>query len=449
LAALLLLGAVLLVGRTTGGEYSLDELSLSALTLWPLVLIVGWALLWLGLSPFTGWSALTGEDDGGLIHALALGAPPLALALRLQALVTEGALTGSEPAEWAWAMTALAALGAITAVVGGAGALMWAGTPRWRSALTAHWLGLVAWALGLDSPVGRWAALALFSAYGLGILALELANRAPGRAGQGRYTWMTRAVAGLSLAGAPLTAGFVGLWLLSAGLLETLNPSLAILLLGAAILSACGTALRISQLAAQEPAVAPVTSASNRYSFALDLAGWTLAGIIFVAGVLPGLWLPYVEAVADVAGAGQSLDLHWTGIAWDGLIVPLTMLGAGLLVLAFIGWLARAAATSRVEEAGALLPTALDRLQGRTARRLQAETASEGNPGPEQALRPAPPAFVWWLSLAWLEGGIFDAGTLLTRLGAGAGRLLERLEGRYFLPLAVLLALLTLLAITR
>jgi hypothetical protein len=120
-----------------------------------------------------------------------------------------------------------------------------------------------------------------------------------------------------------------------------------------------------------------------------------------------------------------------------------------LLVLAFIGWLARAAATSRVEEAGALLPTALDRLQGRTARRLQAETASEGNPGPEQALRPAPPAFVWWLSLAWLEGGIFDAGTLLTRLGAGAGRLLERLEGRYFLPLAVLLALLTLLAITR
>jgi hypothetical protein len=439
----LLLGAVLLVGRTTGGEYRLDELSLSALTLWPLALIVGWALLWLGLTPFTGWSALTGEHDGALVHAVALGVPPITLLLRLQGLITEGALTGSTPAEWAGAMSTLAILGALTAIAAGAGTLMWAGTPRWRSALTAHWMGLVAWALGLDSPNGRWAALALFAAYGVGALALQLANRAPGQPQPSGGSWVTRAVAGLSLAGAPLSAGFVGLWLLATALLETRGPALAVVVLGAAILSACGTALHIAWRADAGQESAPPPSPSNRYRFLLDLAGWALAGILIAGGILPGVWLPYVESVADVAGAGQALDLPWPGIVRGELMIPLTMLGAGMILLAFTGWLLRASATSRVAEAGALLPTALDRLQRGPARRTQ--TGS----GDGEALRPAPPAFVWWLSLAWLEGGVFEAGTLLARLGAGAGRLTARLEGRYFLPLAALLALLTLLAITR
>ncbi|MEO5952610.1 MAG: hypothetical protein ABIQ44_09120, partial [Chloroflexia bacterium] len=160
LGMLLLLAAVLLIGRTTGGEYNLREMSLSALTLWPLGLVVGWAVLWLGLSPLTGWSALTGDENGAIVHGLAIGAPVVALVLRLQGLVTEGALTGSTPEQWAGAMSALTIMGGLTAVVGGAGVFMWAGTPRWSAALTAHWMGLIAWSLGLDSPTGRWAALA-------------------------------------------------------------------------------------------------------------------------------------------------------------------------------------------------------------------------------------------------------------------------------------------------
>ena len=42
-----------------------------------------------------------------------------------------------------------------------------------------------------------------------------------------------------------------------------------------------------------------------------------------------------------------------------------------------------------------------------------------------------------------------EAGAVVVRLGMAVGRLEERLEGRYFLPLALLLALLTVLAITR
>ncbi len=444
--AVLLLGAVLLVGRTTGGEYSLDTLSLSALTLWPLALVVGWVVLWVGLVPFTGWSALTGEGAMQAVQGLALGAPVLLLILRLQALITEGALTGSTPGEWASTMATLAVLGGITAVVGGAGVYMWAGTSRWQAAITAYWLGLVVWALGMDSPAGRWAALALFATFGLGMLALEMADRAPG------YAWMTRTVAGLSLAGVPITAGFVGLWLLSTSLLESRTPSLTIILLGAAVLSACGTALHLAQSTAQERTTSDA-SADQRYRVVLDLIGYVLAGIVVMGGILPGLWLPYVERMADVAGIGQSLGLPWPGIVEGDVMLPLTMLGAGLILLALLGWLIRASATSRVE-AGALLPTALDRLQDRSAGLLKA--GQEGRPRTReapsetpQALRPAPPAFVWWLSLAWLERGIYDAGALLGRLGAALGRLMERLEGRYFLPLDVLLALLTLLAITR
>ena len=80
------------------------------------------------------------------------GVPPVLLILRLQALVTQGALTGSTPAEWAGAMSALVLLGGLTTVAGGASMLLWAGTARWSAALTAFYMGLMAWALGMDNP---------------------------------------------------------------------------------------------------------------------------------------------------------------------------------------------------------------------------------------------------------------------------------------------------------
>ena len=97
-----------------------------------------------------------------------------------------------------------------------------------------------------------------------------------------------------------------------------------------------------------------------------------------------------------------------------------------------------------------MLPTALERLEGRPQARGKAGKGADAEVKEDgQVLHPAPPAFIWWLSLAWLERGIFEAGAVVVRLGIGAGRLAERLEGRYYLPLALLLALLTLLAIAR
>jgi hypothetical protein len=60
-----------------------------------------------------------------------------------------------------------------------------------------------------------------------------------------------------------------------------------------------------------------------------------------------------------------------------------------------------------------------------------------------------PPPAVWWLSLAWLEGGIYGTGALLARLGERLGGLMRRLEGRYVVPLALVLTLLAVLAVTR
>src|SRR6266568_3197563 len=84
---LALLGAVLVVGRTTGGVYSLDELSLAAVTFWPLLLIVLFVLCWLGLAPIIGWSGLVDGNrvrgtQGALVQGLVLGVPVVVLVLR-------------------------------------------------------------------------------------------------------------------------------------------------------------------------------------------------------------------------------------------------------------------------------------------------------------------------------------------------------------------------------
>jgi formate hydrogenlyase subunit 3/multisubunit Na+/H+ antiporter MnhD subunit len=446
--ALLLLAAVLLMGRTTGGEYHLNALSLSALSIWPLTLIVGFALLWLGLSPFTGWSAITNAHSrtttaSTLAQSLVLGVPPLLLIVRLQALVTQGALTGSTPGEWAGAMSALVILGGLTAVAGGASTLLWAGTARWPAALTAFYMGLMAWALGLDAPAGRWAALILLAGYGVGRMALQLAGR-----DDHELNSMARAVAGLALAGAPLTTGFLGLWLLSGALVETRSPQYAIVLLSGAVMAACGTALHVASTVTRHPAPGKqgkrallVTSAT-----ALLLAAASVAG-----GVLPGLWIPQVETIANIAGRGQAVDLPWTGLTLAGELLPITLPAAGVLVLVLVGLLLRVWARSRVVESGVLLPTALAR--------LQRGAVPEVRPAPEHGVaageRPAnpfitqPPASVWWVSLIWLERGIYGAGAYVAAAAMRIGGLLARLEGRYFLPLALLLTLLILLAITR
>ena len=179
--ALCLVGALLLIGRATGGQYSLGELSLSALTQWPLALVAIGAALWLGLAPFTGWSAQGhGRAATGILQTLVVGMPMVMLVLRLQQLVTVQGLAGSVPEGWAGFTAALAWAGAITALVAGAGTLVHAGTARRSGALTAFVSGLVAWGLGLDTPAGRFAALAILAAYGLGRVTLELVDRAPG-----------------------------------------------------------------------------------------------------------------------------------------------------------------------------------------------------------------------------------------------------------------------------
>jgi hypothetical protein len=446
LGALLLLAAILLMGRTTGGEYNLGALSLSTLTIWPLALIVGFALCWLGLSPFTGWSAVrsaqTNRTAATLVHALALGVPPVLLILRLQALVTQGAFTGSTPTEWAGAMSALVVLGGLTTVAGGASVLLWAGTARWPAALSAFYMGLIAWALGMDNPAGRWAALILLAGFGVARMALQLAGR-----DDDELSSLARAVAGLSLAGAPLTTGFLGLWVLSGALVETRSPQLAIILLGGAVMAACGTALHVASTTTRHPVL---DRTGRRYKALTSLLAILLAAISIAGGVLPGLWLPQVQAMADIAGRGQKVDAPWTGLTFASDNLPITLPAVGALVLVLVGLLVRMLARARVVESGVLLPTALARLQGSSSggvvpsENIDTPVVQSANP----FIAP-PPAAIWWVSLIWLERGIYGAGASIARVGMRIGSLLGRLEGRYFMPLALLLTMLILLAITR
>ena len=59
------------------------------------------------------------------------------------------------------------------------------------------------------------------------------------------------------------------------------------------------------------------------------------------------------------------------------------------------------------------------------------------------------PTPIWWLSLTWVEDGLWGFGGMLARLGARAGLGLGRLEGKYQLPLALVLIMVALLAVIR
>jgi hypothetical protein len=428
-------GMALLVGRATGGQYDLHDLTLSVLTASPLALGAGVVLLWLGLAPVTGWSAMghgaTGESTGGLtsalVQGLALGVPVVALVLRLQGLITREALAASVPDAWAGFTSALVVFGAATMLVAGAGLVVWAGTSRWSAMLTAFWMGAVAWGLGLDTTTGRIAALAALLAFGLGRVALEMAAGGP--------AWLIRLGAVFSLSGAPVGAGFVGLWVLATGLVEARVPAFALVVVAAAVLGAAGTVLHVVSRAT-DPRPAP-----GRVETITGLIGLTLVSALLLGGAWPGLWLEQVEAATSIAGVGVAPTANWTGLSSEGLYVPLGLLAIGALLLTGIRWLLRLPARSSAAGTSALLPTAIVRLE-----RTRESHIPEPLAGP---LLSNPPPAVWWLSLAWLEAGVYGTGGLLARLGERAGALLHRLEGRYFVPLAVVLTLLAVLAVTR
>jgi len=114
------------------------------------------------------------------------------------------------------------------------------------------------------------------------------------------------------------------------------------------------------------------------------------------------------------------------------------------MALAAIAWLFTIWSSSGVSISGALLPTGLERLENQHG----APDAQPVGQVPFGLIR-NPSVWLWWLSLAWLETGMAWAGALLQRAGVGAGGLLGRLEGRFYLPLALILTLMALIAITR
>jgi hypothetical protein len=331
--------------------------------------------------------------------------PAIYLVLRLNTLLSRelAGPAGAWPAAW----TVLAAGGAL----GGLGALAaWgAGPPDRRLALVsaAGW-GLVAWGLGLPTPLGRTAAVSLALALALAHLGLDP------RLGR----W--RMVALASLAGVPLLAGFGGVWLLAAALGALGWPGLGLVPLLTALVGAA--ALWPGLAAAPTRPTAPLVGAGIALGlFALGaLPGGTLlaaAAVLANDGVLPGVFLlpDWGLAVSDApefAGA-------WPATALAG--------GAVLVVLggALVAWRRR-----RTPSGVAPAPWHLD----------------------AEALVPLAQAF----RLAWLTPASPAARSPGDRVGQGLGRVLRlagqalfAAEGTFYLPFTVLMLLLVLLALTR
>jgi hypothetical protein len=336
--------------------------------------------------------------------------------------------------------------GAITLVTAASGMVVSAGSGRWSAFLAAFWWGGAAWSLGMDTPAGRTAALAIALAFGASRVTLALGSTGLGRAvaGDGLATrQVARTVGALSLAGAPLLGGFAGLWLLGVALVDAGRTPLALGLVGAAVVTAMGVAL---QFAAQGPANDRLVTSGGPeerfYRILGTLAAALGVAVLVVGGVTAGAWVRWVSEMASVAGGDAPSQASWEGVTAGGLAYPALLLGAAALLIAILGRVTRARAQAGSQQGGALLPTAIEVLteQPRSERPTFAESGTFAG---------AAPTWAWWLSLEWLLNGVWGLGVLVARLLGRIGQGLGRLEGRYFVPLAMLLALAAMLAVTR
>jgi hypothetical protein len=395
------IGLGLAAGRVSGGGYALADLP------WPLLdgslVLVGIAALLIQLGQ---WPLLGATMHGAAIsRAVLVPVPAVYLVLRLMERLSREPVGQANAWDAGW--TVLAAGGAL----GGLGALAaWGAGPSDRrlALVSAAGWGLVAWGLGLHTPLGRTAAVSLALALGLAHLGLD--------ARLGR--WRMAALA--SLGGVPLLAGFSGLWLL-AGALGALDlPGLGLLPL---LIAAIGAAALWPGLAA-----APARSTAP-----LAGAGITLGLLLF--GLLPGGTL--LAATAVLAGDGALpralLTPDW-GLALVG--APAAAVAWPALALAVAGVL--------VGAGGALVAW------------RRRHTPPVPAPAPwhldGEALVPVAQA----LRLDWLTPPSPTAHSPGDRLGQGLGRVLRlagqalfAAEGPFYLPFTVLMLLLVLLALTR
>ncbi|MDQ6695278.1 MAG: hypothetical protein M3014_12810 [Chloroflexota bacterium] len=437
--AVLVLCAALLIGRTTGGVYSLATAVPGALTVWPVVLLGLGILLWLGCIPATGWSSRGMNGAGGsgayrvMVQTLVVGLPVLALLLRIEAGITNEATAGTVPPEWTALAGALQWLGGSTALAAGAGCLVWAGLPRWSAMLTACTMGLMLWAVSLDSPDGRLAAIAILLAYGAGNLGVEMLR---GSVSSMRNYPLAMCI--FSRLCVPLTAGFVGLWLLVGSISETKHPALALVVLGSTILAACGGVIH--------EAIGEAHDKGQKGPVSLWV-GTGIAALLLIGGIVPGLWLPQAEFMAGIAGGSPSTHASWQGLAVTGATsgagtaLPLGWIGAGALLLVGAFVLLRAGIRGGyVEQAGVLLPTALGRGEN-----LPGELSHKGQSSPLGGLLANPPSPIWWLSLAWLDAGVWGTGILIGRLVGRGGVLLRIAQTRLYVPLVLVIVIVVLL----
>src|SRR5205823_14889345 len=123
------------------------------------------------------------------------------------------------------------------------------------------------------------------------------------------------------------TIGFVGVWLLATALMQVGHASVAIVLAGAVIMTACGVALHYAY--GGFPSVQGSASRVQQGSFStifrantegrLRLGASLVGGLVLVVGgIAPRLWLPQVAAMASVAGRASPVSLTPMGLEVRG-----------------------------------------------------------------------------------------------------------------------------------
>jgi hypothetical protein len=238
----------------------------------------------------------------------------------------------------------------------------------------------------------------------------------------------------------------VGIWLLGGALLERGGAALTLVLAGIVVIAAGGMLLHFI-LSLQIPA-----TGSRRLEGKPEVqyTGWAavaLAAALAVGGVLPGLWLPLSGNISSVVGGSTGVSASPSGISLTGGSgLPILFLAFGAAVLVVLCWVIVGLARRGTRVGGALLPAALEHLDGNSE---DSGNQAQQGAGIVAPLLRNPSIPLRLLSLGWLQDALLPVGRGLSTLLTRAGAVLGRLEGRYYLPIALILTLVLLLAVTR
>lgn len=439
------LAAFLLLGATNGGVFVYTGLSASTLTMWPFLLLLAGVVVRSAQFPFHSW--VTSSAEAPLPASAIFYAGPILLPGAYLLFRTYGLVVGAAPLPW---HKVLLVIGAASLIAGAVEALRERNLSRMLAFVGASQMGYVFMGIGIGTPVAL--AGALFQVINLSLLLGSLAlvvdalHRRAGTLDVADLGGLGRAMpwhasffflAAGALGGLPLLSGFVSQWLIYTGAVESGQPLFAVVgVVGSLISLVCLIKVASGLFLGRERGLPNPRGGDDRGELAIL---GLLTAIAVVIGLLPQIPIHYLirPAVRTVVNFPlASLNTSVLGLASAGTAWLSVLVLALLAVCVVVGWLIQRRPQPGSSPALAFLGG--ERWESPTGDENVGMSSADFSVALERMLHNFYPVVEPDRIFLWAE-------SFLTGIGQFLQAIVTIIEGRYYVPAAVVLTLIAVL----